>query len=336
MVTGILLFLQAHNDRDQALDAAAFWKKKYEQEVVAKQKVQKKANLLKKRVERNKAQEAKRKAIAIKLTRSQVKHVLLTELSPFFSEAQILAFLRKKKSWTKIHGWTSADMSMAMSIHFLSPRTYRHLQRKRILPLPGVSTLKKYVQDFQIEEGFLANVAHFLSIKVKDWSQEERIVGICFDEVHLKKTIEYDSATDSVIGPHSTANLLMVKGLVKNFRMPVWFQFGYGLTPEVLLGIIDKLNNIGLKVVVVTCDMGPSNRGLAKGLKVTKEQPFFYHPNQPDQPIYYVYDVPHLLKLCRKHFLESGFKLRSGSTITKQMLMAIHSATKGKDIVAGT
>ncbi len=329
------LFFQAHQERNKALGEAAYWKKKYEREVLAKQKVQRKAKLLRRSVASSKAREARRKAAGIKLSRKQVKQVLLTELSPFFSEPQIMAFLRKKKSWTKIHGWTSSDMSMALSIHFLSPRTYRHIQRKRILPLPGVSTLKKYIQDFQIHEGYLDNVAHFLSLKIKDWSKEEKIVGICFDEVHLKKTIEYDNATDAVIGPHSSANILMVKGLVKNFRMPVWFKFGYGLTPEVLLDIILKLNGIGLNVVVVTCDMGPSNRGLAKGLKVTKEQPFFYHPERPDQPIFYVYDVPHLLKLCRKHFLESGFKLRSGSTITKQMLLKIHSATKGKDIVAG-
>ncbi len=204
-----------------------------------------------------------------------------------------------------------------------------------MLPLPGVSTLKKYVQDFQIKEGYLDNVAHFLSLKVKDWTEEERLVSVMFDEVHLTRSVDYDEATDSIVGPHSSANVLLVRGLIKNFKMPVWFNFGFGLTPEVLRSIITKLAKAGLHVVVIACDMGPCNRGLATGLGVTKDQPFFPHPDRPDQPIFWVFDVPHLLKLCRKHFLESGFILKSGTRITKTMLMAIHSATRKNDIVAG-
>ena len=225
---------------------------------------------------------------------------------------------------------------MALSIHLLSPKAYRHLQQTKVLPLPGESTLRKYLQRFKIREGLLENVCQFLKVKVEGMNELDKIVGISFDEVHIKKTIDYDNSSDQILGPNSSSNVVLVRGIGgKSFKIPVWYRFGYNLTKDELLTIINKLNDIGLTVVSTTCDMGPSNRGLAKSLGVSKDQPYFLPPDHQDKPVFFLYDTPHLLKLIRLHFLDKGFILKSGTTINKNMLVAIHSAIKGNDIVAG-
>ena len=320
---------QADKERNKALEEAKFWRRKFEQEARTKKKVQTSVVALKRRV---KSLEDK----SGKVRPSQVKKILLQELGPFFSTTQIMAFLRKKKSWTRIHGWTSADFSMALTLHMLSPKCYRHLQRNNILPLPGPTTLKSYVKRFQIQEGLLDNVVEFLRAKIATMSEKDRIVGLMFDEVHLKQTIEYDKATDSIIGPHTSSNVMLVRGIGgKSWKMPIWWKFGYALTKEEYLNIVSKLTEIGLHVVVSTCDMGPANRGLAKSLGVTRDKPFVDHPDHPGVKVWWLYDPPHLLKLLRLHFLKSGFRLQSGTVINRDMLLAIHAATRNSDITAG-
>ncbi len=322
---------QADKERERARKEALFWKHKYEREVKAKAKIQGKAKALKQRFKR-----LEQKQKSGNVTRTQAKKVLMDELEPFFSRTQILAFLRKKKTWTKIRGWTSSDMSMALTIHLLSPRAYRHLQRNKILPLPGASTLRRYLQRFQIHEGFLDNVGEFLKTKIKTMSEKDRIVGIQFDEVHLKKTIEYDKATDSIVGPNSSSNVVLLRGIGgKGFKIPIWFTYGFKLTKEDFLSIVSKLTTIGFHVISSTCDMGPCNRGLAKQLGVTKDKPYVDHPDHPEVRVYWHYDVPHLLKLLRLHFLEKGFRLQSGTVVNKAMLVKVYSATKNNDITAG-
>ncbi len=302
---------------------------KFERTAKTKVKAQKKVQALSRRVKRFEDKSGK-------VSRTKIKEILLQELSPFFTKTQILCFVRRKKSWTRIRGWTSSDMSLALTIHLLSPRAYRHLQRNKVLPLPGPSTLRRYLARFQIQEGHLDNVLEFLKAKIQSMPANDRIVGIMFDEVHLKKTIDYDKATDSIVGPNSSSNVVLVRGIGgKSWKIPVWFKYGFGLTKQEYLNIIGKLTDIGFHVISSTCDMGPKNRGLAKELGVTKERPFVEHPDHPGKPVFWHYDVPHLLKLLRLHFLNSGFKLRSGTVINKAMLLQVHSAIQDNDITAG-
>ncbi len=322
--------MQAEKERDTAVKEARFWRLKFERSARTKLKTKRKVQALTRRVKRLEDKPEK------KVTRSKIKDILLKELSPFFTRTQILCFLRRKKSWTRIRGWTSSDMSLALTIHLLSPRAYRHLQRNKVLPLPGPTTLREYLRRFQIQEGFMDNVLEFLKAKIQSMPANDRIVGIMFDEVHLKKTIEYDKATDSIIGPNSSSNVVLVRGIGgKSWKIPIWFKFGFGLTKQEYLNIVGKLTEVGFHVVSSTCDMGPKNRGLAKELGITMDQPYVEHPDHPGKPVFWLFDVPHLLKLLRLHFLNSGFKLRSGTVINKEMLLKVHSAIRDNDITAG-
>ena len=84
---------------------------------------------------------------------------------------------------------------------------------------------------------------------------------------------------------------------------------------EELFEIISRLQDLSYCVVWNCCDMG--NEGLGNSLEITIEKPFYYHPDFPDQRIYFFYDMPHLIKLCRNAIFNYGFILPDGTKVDK-------------------
>ena len=67
---------------------------------------------------------------------------------------------------------------------------------------------------------------------------------------------------------------------------------------------IDKLDGIGLDVVVIISDMGSNFYSLSLRLKVTAEKPWFVHN---DKIVYVMFDPPHLLKGIRNNLMNYTF-----------------------------
>ena len=266
-----------------------------------------------------------RKKVA--LTKKQRNDAVREALKDIFSPAQIECFLKGSK-WQKSYKWTQEDYATAMTIRILDRRTYQFLRDKKLLPLPGVRSLQKYFSKFQINEGFLHSAGNLLKAVVSTLTEEEKVVGLAFDEVHVKKDISYDSQNDQIVGPFSKANTMLVRGIFKKFKMPVWFRYDTALKKEELFEIIKQVESFGLHVVSLTSDMGPDNRALATSLGITPYNTSFENPARPNNPIYFFFDVPHLLKLVRNNLLKYGFILPKEdgqfAPINKSMLDLIY------------
>ena len=91
--------------------------------------------------------------------------------------------------------------------------------------------------------------------------------------------------------------------------MPVWMRFDTALKKPELLEIIKILDSLSFKIVFVTSDRGSDNAALANKLGITPEHPYFEHPVRNWETIFYMYDVPHLIKLMRNALLKWGFIL---------------------------
>ena len=78
------------------------------------------------------------------------------------------------------------------------------------------------------------------------------------------------------------------------------------MTKELLSRLIVKCENIGINIRAITFDMG--NMGFLKDCGVIREKKnCFANPVHPEKVIYLFHDVPHLIKLARKHCLTKGF-----------------------------
>ncbi len=250
------------------------------------------------------------------------ENVIRVSLSAFFTEAQISSYLRG--DWKRVRKWTHDDISLALTIRLLHKRTYTFLRDSKILPLPGLSTLEKYFRNFDIPEGFLGSVVRLIGVKAQTMNMRERLASLSFDEMHLKSDVNYDRRHDQVLGPFSTVNVFLLRGICGHWKLPVFYSFNMKSIPmDTFLDIIKKIEAAGVHVVSVCCDSAAPNRALAKKLGVSLSNPSFENPAKPDAKIVWIFDPPHILKLLRNRLLDDGLILPSGTFIDKSMLLEL-------------
>ena len=148
---------------------------------------------------------------------------------------------------------------------------------------------------YTVPPGFLDDVYEILlKVKATQLDERDKVVCLSYDAVHLKKDLSYDSTEDKFIGPHSRANVMLLRGLFKNYKIPIWYKFDHVLSSDELIEIIKKVESAGYHVVAVTADMAKENQKCAKDLGVTQNDPRFENPCRPGSHIHWFCDVCHL------------------------------------------
>lgn len=77
----------------------------------------------------------------------------------------------------------------------------------------------------------------------------------------------------------------------------------------ILFDIINHVEAAGFPVIPMVCDMGPTNIRMWNSLIVGIGKPSFTNSSSDDREIFVFADSPHLLKLIRNNFLDSGFQM---------------------------
>lgn len=231
----------------------------------------------------------------------------------------------------KMTRWSSVDISAAISLRSVSPKAYRYLRKTKKIPLPALSTLRKWVANFNIDEGILKDVLQIMKCKGQNMTDMEKVTMICFDEIHLSNQIAIERRQERVIGPHKKCQVVVVWGLFKKWKQPIFYAFDQNLTKEILFEIITQLHNSGYTVFAMTSDLGPSNYNLLKKLNIgfqEEDKTSFQHPCDENVKIHVFLDVPHLLKLLRNHFIDSGLHI-NGHFITSAALERLLQINSG-------
>ena len=114
----------------------------------------------------------------------QKKLQILTQyLSPFFTPAMINCFFRG--TWKRVKNWSKDDIVLALTIRLINRKLYLFIRRRKLIPLPGLSTLKNYFKHFKLNQGFFTAVAPILTVYAAKLTPIQKIVGILFDEVNF-------------------------------------------------------------------------------------------------------------------------------------------------------
>ena len=91
---------------------------------------------------------------------TQKKVILREVMSKFgYTEKQLDCFVRG--DWVRVKGWTDEDVKFALSLRTLSRKAYRWIRNKKLIPLPGESTLKRYMKNLQVAPGKTYCILHF-------------------------------------------------------------------------------------------------------------------------------------------------------------------------------
>lgn len=244
-------------------------------------------------------------------------------LESIFTPGQIKK-MRKSSGTDQIKRvtWCFDDISKALALHSAGPRAYRYILKKKY-PLPAVSTLKKWANKISVRPGLLNVVINIL--KNSDLSSFDKVCVLLADEMKVKEQYEYDEKNDTLLHPSKFAQVIEIRGLFRNWKQPVFYQFDCKLTKNLIFKIITRLENIGYNIVAMVSDLGGGNRGLWNELKVNENNNYFLNP-VTQKKLYVFGDAPHLVKLVRNHFLDSGFSV-DGNILSKCAFLELMQQT---------
>lgn len=244
----------------------------------------------------------------------------------------------------KGQAWTKDEKDFALLSYYKSPSAYNYWRNALKIKLPAVSTIRNWLSELDCLPGFNLPVIQEIERKVQSMSDSEKVCSLLFDEIKIKKCIEYSTKYDKIEGFHDHGDsrknqfgtqilLFLIRGVHSNWKLPfAYFVSGNTIKnidlKKLILEGIQYLLNAGLNVVSVICDQGKNNQSALKMLGVTKENPFFFVNSSK---VYSIYDAPHLIKNFRNNFLNNNYlfnnKIVSFSDVVKTYQIDLTSST---------
>ncbi|KAJ8913733.1 hypothetical protein NQ315_007450 [Exocentrus adspersus] len=206
------------------------------------------------------------------------KPKLVKEIKTLFSgtltSSQIDAVCNKGSKVT----WTREDIVKAFTLRYLSKKAYVFVKEENY-PLPGLGTLRRYAENINLRPGILYSVLNFMRIMATDMAEREKVAVLMFDKMKVTYTQEYDMKLDNVVGPYSYVQVVLARGLVGQWKQPVFVGFDRAVTEDILFEIISEMNKASFNVVAMVCECSPTNQGLLSRLGVNQTKNFFLNPD---------------------------------------------------------
>ena len=259
-------------------------------------------------------------------------------LKAFLAEDQIKFLQATPVSKNKGVVWSVQTIREAFQIRYICGAQGYEFIRSLRYPLPSYRTLCDRIQQAPFKPGIQTEVIQWMKCKLQSSAPQERDCVLMLDEMAVRKYLEYDkglrsfvgqvsedvsggaSATraDSAIALASHALVVMVRGLTTNWKQVVaYYLTGDSVQGAILSNIITRviteLSTVDVNVRAVVCDMGSCNRAMWRsvGVMATSERVVnsVKHPVLPDEQLYFLPDVPHVLKNVRNCLLSQDILL---------------------------
>ncbi|KAH8237097.1 hypothetical protein KR038_004235, partial [Drosophila bunnanda] len=226
-----------------------------------------------------------------------------TSLRNIFTETQIKIL----KSGGKRSTFNATDMSAAICLHSVGPRTYKHLYEKGF-PLPSRATIFRWLADVKINAGTLDVVMDLM--ENEEMCQVDKLCVLSIDKMQLATGFEYNDSDDDLSEPDNYVQLATVQGLKKSWKQPVYFGFNSRMDADTLNAIIMKLHKINYPVVAIVSDLSADNQSLWRELGISEtNKSWFIHPADDQLKIFVFSDITHLMKLVHNHYIDVGLNI---------------------------
>jgi len=248
--------------------------------------------------------------------------------------------------------------AFAMTLQFYSSRAYDCVRENFDLALPSPRTIRSWYSGVDGDPGFTKQAFDALKARASDnlSKGKETVCSIMFDEMAIKKHIEYSNGrmcgyVDIGTGRFDDSNPVAKDALVfmavsvnDGWKIPLGYFLIDGLTGEERANLVSKcfrrLHDTGVRAVSLTCD-GPSchfamMRSLGANMDIVGMDPSFPHPCDPSIRVHIVLDVCHMLKLLRNSFADIGvFKTSAGQTLSWQYIEELNKLQEKEGLRLG-
>ena len=82
-----------------------------------------------------------------------------------------------------------------------------------------------------------------------------KLAVISYDEISVEPSITYDQREDRILPSANKCQVVMVRGLLRGFRLPVYIAFNQVMTKEILFDVIKACEEQGAEIVATVSDM---------------------------------------------------------------------------------
>ena len=233
--------------------------------------------------------------------------------------------LMKRVISTKSHGkgrkYSDELTAFALTLQFYSSKAYEYVRKTFNLALPSQSHIRSLYSKIPAEPGFTEPAFVELKKKVEEANRNGKqvVCSLLLDEMAIKKHISFDgkkfrgfvdlgNEIEDDSSPHAKEALVFMAVCVNNsWKIPCAYFLIDGLNGAERANLINiciqRLSDIGVRVISVTCD-GPSchfkmMKELGASLKPTDMRPYFDNPGSKNHKVYTLLDICHMIKLVR-------------------------------------
>ncbi|KAL1492234.1 hypothetical protein ABEB36_012716 [Hypothenemus hampei] len=185
--------------------------------------------------------------------------------------------------------WDFEEKVLALTIFKRSPKCYRLL--RSFVALPSKKTLLSMLRKVPFQTGINSHIFQVVNENVLNGM--DRWCVLLFDEMDIQLNIQYDAASDGILGfedmgfltsnrPANKALVFMLVGITRNWKQPVAYYFNSNgckadMLRKCIFDVLDAAKNIAnVNVVATICDMGVNNVKCMKDLGVTVDTPFLF------------------------------------------------------------
>ena len=189
---------------------------------------------------------------------------------------------------------------------FSGPKAYWIVRSSGLLSrLPAERTIKRWVQFFKCRPGHNSHLMKLLHYKKLTFTEKkDNYVVLMLDGMHLKNETKYSASLGEVIEGANEVEVVLIRGLFKNWKHVCHFDFDKKMDLEKLNTIICNIQESGLIVKALVMDMG--NQRLQSELNIANMNYKFENPSIPGESILIIPDPIHGLKNLRNAILKHG------------------------------
>lgn len=114
------------------------------------------------------------------------------------TDSQTLVKMQNRQNISR-KPWTNLEKDFSLRLYYKSPSAYKFLRSTKI-NLPGLATIKRWVGASKFKPGFNSNLYQQIKMKVSSMTYEETFFTLIFDEIKIKRFLEYSKVLDIVEG----------------------------------------------------------------------------------------------------------------------------------------
>lgn len=223
----------------------------------------------------------------------------------------------------------------ALRQQFYSEAAYKSLRNFFNNNLPSRRTMQMWLTSIDGDPGISESALDILREKSESYQAKnghQMCLAIISDEMSIRKSVHFDANKQEFSGFSTVVNssnqfidnqneedmqaklakeALVLLGVGPDFKLPITYHLLNGLDAvdraALTLETIRRVEETGIRVISHTSDGLQANISMALllGADFDEDKPYFYSPTHPQRKIYFIWDPPHMVKLCRKYFAEA-------------------------------